>query len=124
MTAQAQPLSEDARPSGVCPEDCPNKQDGHCPDHNKMERSRIFGVAYLKFGTWFVGIGVLILIGVLSALSNRVEVVEGRVIDHIEGSNDKLDQIHHSVMTMEFNMRNDFENRGEEFTELKYMEEY
>lgn len=89
-----------------------------------MERSRIYGMAALRFGTWFVGIAVVVLIGVLSYFSTRVDTVEGKVTQHIEGSNAKLDQIHHSVMTMEFNLRHDMTERGVEYTDLKFKEEY
>lgn len=81
------------------------------------------GIALIKFAGWSIPIGLLVLIGIFGFISTRIDTVEGKVSEHIGKSTEKLDQIHHSVMLIEFNMRNDFENRGEKFTELRYSEE-
>lgn len=89
-----------------------------------MESSRAMGMAFFRLAGWSVPIGILVLGGILTFISTRIDTVEGKVTQHIEGSNDKLDQIHHSVMTMEFNMRKDMDDRGVRFTELKTTEDY
>ena len=81
------------------------------------------GAAFFKFAGWSIPIGIMVLVGVLSFISQRIDTVEGAVERHIEGSNEKLDSIHHSVMTIEFNLRRDMVSRGEDFIELKYKED-
>lgn len=120
----ALPLSKSSAPKRTpCPSDCPNYNNGYCQDHNQMERSRAMGAALFKFAGWSIPIGLMVLIGILSFISQRVDVVEGKVVQHIEGSSEKLDSIHHSVMTIEFNLRRDMKTRGEDFVDLRYKTE-
>jgi hypothetical protein len=87
-----------------------------------MERSRATGLALFKFAGWSIPIGIMVLIGILSFISQRVDSVEGAMEEHISRSSVKLDQIHRTVMTIEFNLRKDMKTRKEDFVELKYNE--
>lgn len=109
-------LSEETRPKG-----CNAGEGDFCPEHSKMVRSRTVGYILIKIIGWAAPILLLVLLTVLSFTNTRITSVEASLDHHMKGSNEKLDQIHHSVMTIEFNVRKEM---GEDFVDLKTKEDY
>ena len=103
------------------PRKCVHNEGVFCPEHEKMVTSRNMGILITRIIGWGVPTGIVVLLALLSFANSRLDSVEAAVDKHIEKSNDKLDQIHHSVMTLEFNMR---KTMGEDFVELKTQEDY